>query len=58
MKNFVTLFLSVFVALSLNAQKTLISVPFDNIKAIPVVALETPDLTQIILEDDAREKNG
>jgi hypothetical protein len=29
-----------------------------TVKAIPVVALETPDLTQIILEDDAREKNG
>ena len=58
MKNFVTLLLCVFVTLSLNAQKTLISVPFDDIKAIPIVALETPDMTQIILEDDAREKNG
>lgn len=58
MKNFINLFLSVFVALSLNAQKTIISFPFDNIKAIPLVTLDTPDLTQIMLEDEAREKNG
>ena len=58
MKNFINLFLSVFVALSLNAQKTLISLPFDNVKAIPLVTLDAPDLTQIMLEDEAREKNG
>jgi hypothetical protein len=59
MKNFFTLLLCALVSLNLSAQrKTLISKPFDNIKTIPSMSLETPDLTQIMLEDDEREKNG
>lgn len=59
MKNFCTLLLCALVSLNLSAQrKTLISKPFDNIKTIPSMSLETPDLTQIMLEDDEREKNG
>ncbi len=59
MKNFFTLLLCALVSLNLSAQrKTLISKPFDNIKTIPSMYLETPDLTQIMLEDDEREKNG
>ena len=59
MKNFFTLLLCALVTLNLNAQrKGLISQPFENLKAIPAVTLETPDLSQIHLENEERAKNG
>tara|TARA_B110000305_G_scaffold27565_1_gene25584 strand:- start:15704 stop:17776 length:2073 start_codon:yes stop_codon:yes gene_type:complete len=46
-------------SLNLSAQeKTLVSQPFENIKDITSLVLDAPDLTQVHLEDLAREKNG
>jgi len=59
MKNFFTLLLCALVTLNLSAQrKGLISQPFENLKTIPALTLETPDLSQIQLENEEREKNG
>ena len=59
MKNFFTLLLCVLVTINLYAQrKGLISQPFENLKTIPSLTLQTPNLSQIHLEDEEREKNG
>ncbi|MBG39412.1 MAG: hypothetical protein CL857_05745 [Cryomorphaceae bacterium] len=59
MKNFFTLLLCAFVSINLSAQrKYLISQPFENLKTIPALTLQTPNLSQIHLEDEEREKNG
>jgi hypothetical protein len=59
MKNYFTLLFCALVTLNLSAQgKVLISKPFADLKTIPALELETPDLTQIHLEDAEREKNG
>jgi hypothetical protein len=59
MKNFFTLLFCACMSLNLSAQeKTLVSQPFENIKDITSLVLDAPDLTQVHLEDLAREKNG